>query len=351
MPVTIKRYIHNPILRPRDIYPSIPGMEVACLLNPGVFYFDHKIWMIVRVAERPVPEKGLVRFPVMNTSGEIEIRQFAESDPDLDLSDARLITYRGESFLSTLSHLRLLSSDDGIRFSESADYPSLLGVGNYEAYGIEDCRVATMEEGYWLTYTAVSAFGVGVGMMYTGDWKQFDRKGIILPPHNKDCALFERKINDTYYMLHRPSSVFVGGNYIWLASSPDLLHWGNHQCIARTRPGMWDSERIGAGASPVLTDSGWLVIYHGADAAHRYCLGALLLDRNDPSSIIARSREPLMEPEAAYEKTGFFGNVVFTNGHYVNGDELVLYYGAADEVICAATFSVSEILTTLLPGN
>lgn len=351
MPVMLKRCGSNPILRPSDIRPSMPGMEVTCLLNPGVFYFHHKIWMIVRVAERPVFEKGWVRFPVMTATGKMEIREFPDNDPELDLSDARIITYQGESFLSTLSHLRLFSSTDGIHFSEDAAYPALTGSGPYETYGIEDCRVAEIDGMYWLTYTAVSALGVAVGMRRTADWKNFDRLGIVLPPHNKDCALFEKRINCLYYMLHRPSSVFVGGNYIWLASSPDMLHWGNHQCIACTRPGMWDSERIGAGASPILTDRGWLVIYHGADASSRYCLGALLLDSNDPSVVIARSHEPLMEPEAPYEIHGFFGKVVFTNGHIVNGDEVSLYYGAADEVICRVQLSIADILQTLTNQN
>ena len=112
-------------------------------------------------------------------------------------------------------------------------------------------------------------------------------------------------------------------------------------------PRKWDSARVGAGAPPIRTERGWLEIYHGATHDHRYCLGALLLDLNDPSKVISRSEEPIMEPIADYEQTGFFGNVVFTNGHYVDGDTVHLYYGASDEVICAATLSVKEILNTL----
>jgi predicted GH43/DUF377 family glycosyl hydrolase len=110
---------------------------------------------------------------------------------------------------------------------------------------------------------------------------------------------------------------------------------------------MWDSERIGAGASPVKTQRGWLEIYHGADKNNRYCLGALLLDLDDPSKVIARSEEPIMEPVMDYEKKGFFGNVIFTNGHIVNGDNITIYYGASDEVICKAEFSINNILDSL----
>ena len=135
--------------------------------------------------------------------------------------------------------------------------------------------------------------------------------------------------------------------HIWLASSSDLEQWGDHQCVAKTRPGMWDSQRIGAGAAPIKTDKGWLEIYHGANEDSRYCLGALLLDLNDPSKVIARSEQPIMEPLKDYEQQGFFGNVVFTNGHTVNGDELTVYYGASDTVICGAQFSICQVLASL----
>jgi len=147
--------------------------------------------------------------------------------------------------------------------------------------------------------------------------------------------------------LHRPSSPELGGNYIWIAESPDRIHWGNHQLLATTRPGKWDSARLGAGAAPIRTEKGWLEIYHGATKENRYCLGALLLDSNDPSKVLARSEEPIMEPIMEYEKTGFFGNVVFTNGHLVDGDTVTIYYGASDEVICGAEFSINEILQSL----
>jgi predicted GH43/DUF377 family glycosyl hydrolase len=110
---------------------------------------------------------------------------------------------------------------------------------------------------------------------------------------------------------------------------------------------MWDSARIGAGAAPIHTQEGWLAIYHGADRESRYCLGAVLLDLRDPSKVLARSQYPIMEPLADYEKSGFFGNVIFTNGHFVDGDNLTLYYGASDSVICGARFSIRKILATL----
>ncbi len=343
----VKRFLENPICRPADLVPSTPDMTIECLLNPGVFRFEGKLWMLVRVAERSKQEPGKTTLPIYNASGALELLTFRNDDPKFNDSDKRVFEYDGANYLSTLSHLRLLSSVDGRHFTESPEYPGLFPQGEQETFGIEDCRVSQLGTTYYLTYTKVSPTGVGVGLIATEDWKTFDRKGMIFPAHNKDCALFEEKIGGKYYALHRPSSPSIGGNYIWIASSLDLEHWGHHHCIAATRKGYWDSARVGAGAAPIKTEAGWLEIYHGANEAHRYCLGALLLDLNDPSKVLARSKEPIMEPNAEYEKTGFFGNVVFTNGHVVDGDKVTLYYGASDEVICGAEVSIKEILKTL----
>lgn len=342
-----KRFHQNPLLKPSDLQPGIEGMEITCFLNPGVFRFDGKTWLLLRVAERPVQKQGVISFPVYNKEGKIEVLSFDENDPELDASDPRVIGYAGQNYLTTMSYLRLVSSEDGIHFKEEPDYPPIFGKGALEAFGIEDCRVATTADGYYLTFTEVSSVAVGVGLIHTHDWKNYTRHGMIFPPHNKDCALFEEKINGKYFALHRPSSPELGGNYIWLAESPDRLHWGNHRCVATTRSDSWDCARVGAGAAPIRTEEGWLEIYHGADYQNRYCLGALLLDLNDPSKVIARSKAPIMEPTAPYEQTGFFGNVVFTNGHLVEGDMVTVYYGASDEVICGAEFSIGEILRSL----
>jgi predicted GH43/DUF377 family glycosyl hydrolase len=342
-----KRFPENPLLRPAHVHPSADGMQVICLLNPGVFRFEGKIWLIVRVAENTAAKEGMILIPVINEEGKTAIIEIPEKHPELINTDARVVRFQGLDYLTTLSHLSLLCSDDGIHFHEPEGYEPLVGKGMLEAFGIEDCRVAYLENKYWLTYTAVSSNGVTVGLRTTTDWKTFESHGVIFPPHNKDCAIFEEKINGMYYALHRPSSVDLGGNFIWIAESPDGIHWGNHKCIVKTRKDHWDDARVGAGAAPIKTDKGWLEIYHGANYKHQYCLGALLFDLNDPTKVIARSNEPLMVPTEDYETSGFFGNVVFTNGHIVDGDTITMYYGAADEFVCAAKFSIKEILATL----
>jgi predicted GH43/DUF377 family glycosyl hydrolase len=342
-----RRFPQNPLLLPKDIAPSARGLQVICLLNPGVFIYQGKIWLLVRVAESIKKVEGWAFIPALSDEGKLEIIEVPLNDPELFATDARVYNYQGLDYLTTVSHLRLLSSTEGVNFSEDENYPGLFGKGRLERHGIEECRVSVLEDGYYLTYTAVSDSGVGVGLQITKDWQHFERKGMILPPHNKDVAIFEEKIGGMYYALHRPSSKDIGGNYIWLAESPNGLHWGNHKCIVKSRPGMWDSARVGAGAAPIRTEHGWLEIYHGADAQHRYCLGAFLMDLDDPSKILARTTEPIMMPTENYELSGFFGFVVFTNGHLVQGNKLTIYYGAADEFVCGAEFSITEILAAL----
>ncbi|MEO5890595.1 MAG: glycoside hydrolase family 130 protein [Ferruginibacter sp.] len=344
-----KRFARNPLLSPADLKPSTDGLEITCLLNPGVFQYQGKTWLIVRVAERPAQKENIISFPILTGTGTTKIIEIPKDDPELKATDARVINYKGVDYLTTLSHLRLVCSDDGIHFYESEGYGSLVGEGILQTFGIEDCRVTFLENKYHLTFTAVSGNGVGVGLRTTTDWKNFQSHGMMLPPHNKDCAIFDEKVNGKYYALHRPSSVDIGGNYIWLAESPDGIYWGNHQCLVTTREGAWDSARVGAGAAPIKTSQGWLSIYHGANHQHQYCLGAFLMDLDEPSKVIARTEVPIMQPSTDYELSGFFGNVVFTNGHVVDadGDTITVYYGASDEFVCGAHFSLKEILSLL----
>ncbi|HYG04501.1 MAG TPA: glycoside hydrolase family 130 protein [Chryseosolibacter sp.] len=341
-----RRFEQNPLVTAKNLKPSSDDMVVASVLNPGVFRFDKKTWLLVRVSERPRQTEGFISV-ARYEDGEIEIERFAKNDPLLDLSDPGVIRYKGHSYPALLSHLRLMYSEDGQTFHEEENYAPIFSEGESESYGIEDCRVTEINDIFYLTYNMVSSLGIGVGLMQTRDWKRVDRRGMILPPQNTDCAIFEEKIRDRYYALHSASCPNSGGNHIWIAESPDTIHWGHHKCIAKTRAGMWDSVRIGAGCSPIQTPNGWLAIYHGADQENRYCLGGLLLSLKDPSQVIARSELPFMEPVEGYESNASFGNTIFSNGHLVIGDKLQLYYCAGNENICGATLSIREILSTL----
>ncbi|HZU18173.1 MAG TPA: glycoside hydrolase family 130 protein [Candidatus Dormibacteraeota bacterium] len=343
-----ERFTGNPILSPADVPPSRPGLEVAGVLNPGAFRWRGRTWLLLRVAERAVADAGTLTAPILDpeTPGGLRILRVAKDDPHLGEREPRGFRWRGRWYLTTLSHLRLASSEDGRRFRVEPR-PILEGRGPLERFGVEDGRVTELDGEFHLTYTAVSPDGFGVGLVTTSDWASFRRRGMILPPPNKDCVLFPERVDGEHLILHRPVSAGLGGLSMWLARSPDLVHWGGHQCLVRPRPGTWDEAKVGAGAPPVRISEGWLEIYHGADRDDRYCLGAVLLDARDPSRVLARSRDPIVAPLAEYERQGFYRNVVFATGAFLDGDRLTLYYGAADEHVCAAEVSVAAVLNGL----
>jgi predicted GH43/DUF377 family glycosyl hydrolase len=342
------RFGNNPIIKPADVPPSRAGLTVPCVLNPGAFVYGGRIGLMLRVCEQPIPEAGYIGTCIRDPEapGGVRIIRYRKDDPNLVQTDPRIFAYDGVTYLMSLSHLRLAWSTDGRHF-EVEPRPALEGEGIYETYGVEDCRVNELEGEFHLTFTSVSPLGVAIGHATTTDFKNFIRHGLLFLPHNKDCVLFPRKIDGRYVAIHRPSGADVGGHFMWLSRSTDLEHWGRHHGLAMTRPGKWDGRRIGANGPPILTDRGWLQLYHGADKNTRYCWGAMLLAHDDPTKVLARSDEPIMQPRTDYELRGFFGNVVFSNGHVVKGDELTVYYGAADEYVGGATGSIRAILDSL----
>ena len=148
-------------------------------------------------------------------------------------------------------------------------------------------------------------------------------------------------------MLHRPVTPLFEKYEMWIADSPDMISWGNHRHLLPVSPSNWDNSRLGAGSPPIKTENGWLEIYHGVDSGDRYCLGAVLLDINDPSKILARTTSPILEPIASYETEGFFGNVVFTCGLTQNKDMLRIYYGVADTSVAAVDIRLDDVFAAL----
>jgi predicted GH43/DUF377 family glycosyl hydrolase len=182
----------------------------------------------------------------------------------------------------------------------------------------------------------------------TRDFETVERIGLAFPPNNKDAALFPRKFDGLYAMLHRP---VVGGGSIWIGYSPDLVYWGKCQVVIPVRGGpWWDGRRVGA-AVPIETEAGWLVIYHGVKevvGGPIYRFGAALLDLDEPHRMIARARRWLLAPREPYEQMGDAPNVVFPCGGFVRGEELWVYYGAADSSICLATARLEDVLEVVL---
>ncbi|MFC1766270.1 glycosidase [Planctomycetota bacterium] len=221
----------------------------------------------------------------------------------------------------------------------------------YEKWGCEDARISYLadEELYYITYTAYSSYGAAVALARTRDFEKVERLQLIMPPSNKDACLFPRKFNGRWAMLHRPDA--GGVENIWIASSPDLIHWGQPRCVLAEGAGAaWDTLKVGAGPPPILTKHGWLLLYHGVKGYAGqlvYRVGAALLDKDKPYKLLARSPKAIFKATELYETTGLIANVVFPTGLLLRDDELWMYYGAGDTCVCLATVKLQDVLDNL----
>jgi len=346
--VKVFRSPNNPIIKPEDIKPSRDDFEVIGVFNAGVTRFKDEVVLLLRVAERPVNRHpDIVLTACYDISkGNLVVKEFSKGDQENDFSDPRLIITPRGTYLTSISNLRLARSKDGIGF-EVENSPTIQPANDYETFGLEDPRISLIDDTYYINYVGVCPLGVTTCLASTKDFTTFEHHGVIFCPDNKDVVLFPERVGGKYYALHRPVSLLFGKQEVWIAESPDLCCWGNHRYLMGSRPGYWDEFKIGAGAVPFKIEQGWLEIYHGVNQNDRYCLGAVLLDSQEPWKVIARTEKPVFEPEADYECNGFFGNVVFSCGLLCEDDKLKIYYGAADTVICYAELSLEETIKTL----
>ena len=347
--ILIERFAENPLIVPADVPPSRPDYQVVGAFNPGVIKYKGEVLLLLRVAERPkdkAQDEELA--PILDPeTKQIRCLKVKHSAPDLEVTDSRIFYYKGKMYLTSISHLRLALSKNGRHF-EIDPAPAVFPTEPYETFGVEDPRITQIGDEFHITYKVVSQQGICTALLRTKDFKTFDRQGIIFCPENIDVVLFPEKIGGKFYALTRPVPRNIGPRAIWLASSPDLTHWGGHKMLLPPSAGGFDAGKVGASCVPIKTNAGWLEVYHAADEHDRYYLAATLLDLKDPSKVIARSKEPLMQPEADYETTGFYGNVVFSGGAVVDADGTVtIYYGAADAVTAGATTTIDKIMNTL----
>lgn len=225
---------------------------------------------------------------------------------------------------------------------------------------MRDPRLIIVDDKIFMLYTAydgniaqIAAASIGVADFKSGNYTNWHREGLAFKNiWDKDAILFPEKINGKYVIYHRiePS--------IWVTYMKDLKFpiREKHAIIIGPRPGrMWDSLKIGAGAQPLKTKYGWLLIYHGVDYNYVYRLGVILVDRDNPQKVLYRSPNPILEPEEEYE-IGLSGawvpNVVFTCGAVAgtdkevleDEDEILVYYGAADTSIGVAIATLADLI-------
>lgn len=289
-------------------------------------------------------------------------------------------------------------SEDGFNFECRQDpvlNPSDEGTF-FDWNGIDDPRITKIDDTFYFTYASPSAFpdipldsasnqrpGWLLGLRRTGlaktsDWQHIERLGPITHPLMADAnaVLFPEKIGGQYAMLHRPTPYIPWGvnhyyfpGAIFLAFSDSLTKWGwdkdwdkiaaksgkytiseligdDHLLI---RPEFeWERLKVGASGVPIPTDDGWLMLYHAVDVHKSYRVGLMLLDRENPLKVIARSEIPIFESEAEYELQGYYPSCVFPCANVVIGDEVFIYYGAADSCCAVATVKLKDMLEYIL---
>jgi predicted GH43/DUF377 family glycosyl hydrolase len=228
------------------------------------------------------------------------------------------------------------------RLSERILFPATPSQSN----GIEDARFVHFrnEDGtgtYYATYTAYDGRAILPQFIETSDFLHFKFITLNGPAvANKGMALFPRKINGLYAMLGRQDA-----ENIYVMFSDHLHFWHTMQLVLE--PSFpWEFIQLGNCGSPIETDAGWLVISHGVGPMRKYCIGAFLLDRDDPTKVIGRLREPLLKPNAD-EREGYVPNVVYSCGSLVHGGQLIIPYGMSD---CATTFArmpLDEVLAAM----
>ena len=346
----MQRSPDNPVISPDQVKPSTEGYRVRGAFNPGAVRHGDEILLLLRVAEDCPASPDEIAVPkteVKDGVGVPGILRLRRDDPAVSLKDTRGVVYEGVDYLSTMSHIRLARSRDGVNF-QVEDRPFLFPSTEAEVYGVEDARVTRFGESYYINYTCVSGDGWATGLALTTNFDSVERLGLIFHPENKDVSIFPEKIDGRYAALHRPNNSGFGKPSIWYADSPDLVHWGNHRCVLRPRDTTWEQLKIGGGAPSIKTPEGWLQVYH-AKGKHGYTLFCVLLDLEKPWLVIRQGSNPFLKPEASYETEGFFGNVIFTNGVVVEDDgQVLLYYGAADDTSCLLETTVDELLAATM---
>lgn len=349
----LDRLFTHRMIQPKDIAPSNDTMRVVGVLNPGAAAFGKGVVLLARVVEQPVETRvGFIASPRIDPEHGIVTDWLKESDYKTD--DPRLVIHKqtGELRLRFISYLKVVHSQDG-KIPDGFDGPVIEPQGPDEIYGIEDPRITQIGTTYYITYVAVSAFGISTCLMSTIDFVSFRRHGTIFCPDNKDVVLFPEKVMGEYIALHRPSgSARFSPPEVWLARSPDLIHWGTHTRLMGADHGT-KQDRLGGGTPPVRTREGWLTIYHrsekatAGDVAGVYSGYTLMLDLDNPAKVLGRSPGPIMSPAETFEKKGFLDNVVFPTGIVERDEQVLVYYGAADECIGVTAFTREALIDSV----
>ncbi len=263
-----------------------------------------------------------------------------------------------------ISSIGYAESEDGIHFKNRRFFfgPEY----SWEEFGCEDPRFVKIKGKYYIFYTAVAFWppiprGVKAALAISEDFKEYEKKGVVIPVNSKAATLFPEKIQDKYALIFTlypdipPSKVVIAFfNKIEEIWNPPEGYWKEFLKYPELEENILmeaipPKRFVEVGAPPILTDEGWLLIYPEISPELSFSIHAMLLDLENPFKIIARTKKPLLEPELIYEVKGrSAGPCVFPEGAVVKDNTLFVYYGAADKYVCVATCDFDKLLNYLL---
>lgn len=326
-PHQLERHENNPIIEPRE------GnyWEMKATFNPGAIYADHRVHLLYRAIG----------------GDDTSVLGYASS------SDGLLFTER----LNDPAYMPMVTKSTTPKEEQKPLAPAYFSGGGWNG-GCEDPRLTMISNRVYLTYTAFDGWGsirialssIGLEDFLNKNWK-WKKPAMISPAGeiHKNWVLFPEKIHGKFAILHSISPkilVDYFDNFDDFDKEEAVIK-SKYSRISNT--GAWDSWIRGAGPPPLKTKDGWLLFYHAMDLRdpNRYKLGAMILDSDDPTKIVYRTRMPILEPDFNYENNGLKAGVVYSCGAIIKDGELYVYYGGADSVTCVAMANVDKFLDEL----
>lgn len=326
-PHQLERHENNPIIEPRE------GnyWEMKATFNPGAIYADHRVHLLYRAIG----------------GDDVSVLGYASSDDGVSFDER----------LNDPAYVPLSTKAKTPKEERRPLSPAYFSGGGWNG-GCEDPRLTLIGSRVFLTYTAFDGWGsirialssIALQDFLNKNWK-WKKPAMISPAGeiHKNWVLFPEKIHGKFAILHSISPKILVDYF------DDLDDFDEEETVIKSKydrvsnTGAWDSWIRGAGPPPLKTKDGWLLLYHAMDFRdpNRYKLGAMILDADNPTKILYRSRTPILEPDFEYENQGFKAGVVYSCGAVINDGELYVYYGGADSVTCVAMAKIETFLNEL----
>ena len=365
------------LIKPSNFKTSSKELEIIGTINPGAIRLpNNDIVLYIRVIEKLIKDQDENYYYSPRMEGEETYKLI------LDKFDKKLVKYKNPldivfkddtKRLTFISHFRRIILDkDGFKIKSIDKKPSFYGLSWDGELGVEDPRIVKINNLYIMTYVALSReANISTCIAISNDCKKWYRRGIIFEEQNKDVVIFPELFNKNYMAFNRPEGSFEFTQpHLWNSYSKNLEDWGRSKPFILSEKG-WDSGRVGAGPPPIKTKEGWLLIYHGVKERSAidnsiigrikrllgiknkrlvYNAGAVLLDLQNPSKILAKTKNPIISPNKKYERGTFEKKDVFFPTGLVldqNEKDILLYSGGGDIVTTVRKININQILNNL----